>query len=116
MGALLAGGRNPLNVYPTVYVALIGAAALPATSRAPLQVAVKLPTPLEVPPVTCRLAAVATPESVSVVLQIGVGTLWRPCTAPLVTPARVTAGGVLSIITTTTLLAALVLPAASLTV
>jgi hypothetical protein len=58
-----------------MYVALAGGATLPAMSVAPLHVAVKLPTPLDVPPVTCKLAVVATPDSASVVPQPGVGTL-----------------------------------------
>jgi len=59
-----------------VYVALTAGATLPATSWAPLQVALKVPA-FPLPPVTARVAAVATPESESLVLHPATGTVPR---------------------------------------
>src|ERR1043166_9103823 len=69
---------------------------LPATSLAPLQVAVKCPTPFAVPPEIERVAWTATPLAESVVEHEAAGTAPRVYVAPLVTPLRVTTGAVVS--------------------
>ena len=69
---------------------------MPALSLAPLQVAVKLPTPLALPPLRLRLAAVATPERASLVSQPAAGTEPSVYVAPSATPVTLTLGGVAS--------------------
>ena len=73
------------------------------------------PAPL-LPPVIATDAGVATPETPSLVEQPAAGTLPNWYVAPLVTPVTPTVGAVLSILTVTTLLEALVFPALSCTV
>ena len=70
------GWKKPVKVkiWVTVYVALTEAAVLPALSEAPAQVAVNVPVPFGLPPVTVSDAAAPTPERASVVEQPAVGT------------------------------------------
>ena len=48
---------------------------LPALSVAPRQLTRKVPVPRGLPPLTLTVAWVATPESASLVVQLGVGGL-----------------------------------------
>ena len=69
---------------------------MPALSTAPLHVAVKWPTPFDVPPVIETVAATATPDTESVVEQLAAGTAPRIYVAPLLTLRTTTTGGVVS--------------------